>query len=53
MQLFYDFWTLKESYVKAVGKGLSIPIRCILGIKFIQGVIHFTPFNGIIKTIQC
>ena len=25
MGYFYDLWTLKESYVKAVGRGLSIP----------------------------
>nr|WP_179883650.1 4'-phosphopantetheinyl transferase superfamily protein [Bacillus cereus] len=26
ISLFYDFWTLKESFVKAIGKGLHIPL---------------------------
>lgn len=27
LEAFYEIWTLKESYVKAIGKGLNIPLN--------------------------
>ncbi|WP_142334820.1 4'-phosphopantetheinyl transferase family protein, partial [Bacillus pseudomycoides] len=35
---FYDLWTLKESYVKAIGKGLSIPLNSFTIKKSEEGI---------------
>jgi len=42
-QVFFSFWTLKESYIKAIGKGLREPLNGFafelepLGISFLNG----------------
>ncbi|MFA9421941.1 MAG: 4'-phosphopantetheinyl transferase superfamily protein [Sedimentibacter sp.] len=39
-ELFYKLWTLKESYVKAIGKGLQIPFS-VLEFRFSNQTIYF------------
>jgi len=40
---FFDFWTLKEAYVKAIGKGLSHPLDTIVFRVGDDGSITFIP----------
>ncbi len=42
LSYFYDLWTLKESYMKAVGKGLSIPLASFSIRKNLNGTIDFS-----------
>lgn len=42
---FYDIWTLKESYVKAVGEGLSKPLKDFSMKKHTDGFVQITDIH--------
>jgi 4'-phosphopantetheinyl transferase len=45
LEYFYEIWTLKESYIKAVGKGLNIPLESF-SINTNEGVIKVETGKG-------
>ena len=43
---FIELWTLKEAYVKAVGRGLGLDLQTFAFLRDDAGLLHFTPPSG-------
>lgn len=46
---FYELWTMKESYIKAVGKGLAIPLHSVAVKRYRQNYMEIEEVNSHIQ----